>query len=130
MRTEMTDKITPYHIGFAEVGIAPASDAKATGVSASPRAIAVVFDDRSGNKSLICAVDIDALPAWLARDVRLRVRERIGAASERIMLVTTRTGFAPNLEADTPDELEYSRFLADRMVEAGRPYRVAAALDA
>ena len=116
-----------YLIGFAEVDVTPPIGVQmagyyrkspAEGIHDRLKAIAVVFDDRGGEKSAICVADVCGMDATLVASVR----RRVGGAMkpERIMIAATHTHSGPSLVSDNLLNQRWRCELEDRLVDVIR----------
>lgn len=117
--------MSEYLAGIAEITITPPIGVEmagysgrqkpASGIHDELKAVAVVFDDRSGQKSAICAVDLCMLNATLVAAVRERVH--IAARPERILIAATHDHSGPAIVSENLLNQRWLKNLEDALVQ-------------
>lgn len=118
--------MSEYLAGIAEITITPPVGVEmagytrpgpATGIHDELKAVAVVFDDRSGQKSAICAVDLCMVNATLVAAVRERAGGHTAMRPERILIAATHDHSGPALVSDNLLNQRWLRTLEDALVQ-------------
>ncbi len=116
----------PFLVGIAEIIITPPKGVDmagynragpAVGIHDELKAVAVVFDDRSGRKSALCAVDVCSVNPALVQTVRRRAGAKTAIAPERMLIAATHTHSGPALESPRLLNQRWRCELEDRLVQ-------------